>query len=151
MARRRVPDKVIEVGAWMLENGHRALLAVSGGRFPRTVLGMKPVEIHTTGRVSGARRTTLLTSPICDADRVVLVASKGGHREHPDWYKNLVANPEVEITMDGVTRRMRARTASGAEREALWSAVVERYRGYAGYQENTRRQIPVVVCEPLED
>lgn len=150
MARRRTPDKVIEVGAWMLENGHRALLAVSRGRFPRTVLGMQPVELHTIGRVSGARRSTLLTSPVCDADRVVLVASKGGHQEHPDWYKNLVANPEVEITVDGATRRMRARTVSGAEREALWSSVVEKYRGYAGYQRNTRREIPVVVCEPVD-
>src|SRR3954468_16261643 len=104
----RTPDKVIGAGAWVLENGHRALLKISGGRFPRTVLGMTPVELRTLGRKSGEWRPTLLTAPICDAERVVVVASKGGHQDHPQWYKNLAVNPDVEVTIDGVTRKMRA-------------------------------------------
>ena len=92
-----MPNKVIEVGAWCLENGHRALLKVSGGRFPKTMLGMQPVELFTVGRVSGERRATMLTAPIFEPDRVVLVASKGGHEDHPGWYKNLVKEPKVEI------------------------------------------------------
>ena len=100
----QTPDKVIEIGAWMLEHSHRALLAVSGGRFPKKVLGMQPVELHTTGRRSGQPRSTMLTSPICEPDRIVLVASKGGHRDHPDWYKNLVAHPDVELTVDSTVR-----------------------------------------------
>jgi deazaflavin-dependent oxidoreductase (nitroreductase family) len=99
---------VIEAGAWLLETGHRALLAVTGGRFPRTVAGMQPVELHTIGRRSGQRRSTLLTAPIDEDGRVVLVASKGGHRDHPQWYRNLVVNPEVELTVNGRTREMRA-------------------------------------------
>lgn len=144
----QTPNKVIDVGAWMLENGHRALLKVTGGRFPRKVLGMQPVELHTTGRTSGQRRSTLLTAPIIDESRVVLVASKGGHQDHPDWYKNLVANPDVEVTIDEQTRPMRARTASAEEKAQLWPEIVGRYKGYDGYQRNTDREIPVVICEP---
>lgn len=144
----RTPDKVIEVGAWMLEHGHRSLLKLTGGRFPRTVLGMPPVELHTVGRKSGQRRSTMLTAPVCEEGRVVLIASKGGHQDHPDWYKNLAANPAVELTVDGRTRPMRARTASPEEKAALWPTIVAAYRGYDGYQRNTERSIPVVICEP---
>ncbi len=142
------PDKVIEVGAWMLENGHRVLLKVTGGRYPRRVLGMEPVELHAIGRTSGQRRSTILTAPICEDDRVVLIASKGGHRDHPDWYKNLVANPDVELTVRDRTVAMRARTATPDEKAELWPRVVAAYKGYEGYQRNTDRDIPVVICEP---
>ena len=145
-----MPDrnKMIDVGAWVLENGHRALLKVSGGRFPRTFLGMQPVELHAIGRKSGERRSTLLTAPICEEDRVILVASKGGHEHHPVWYLNVVANPDVEITIDDRTRKMRAHTATPEEKAELWPAIVAKYKGYAGYQKNTERDIPVVICEP---
>jgi deazaflavin-dependent oxidoreductase (nitroreductase family) len=146
----QTPDAVIEVGAWALETSHRFLLKLTGGRFPRTILGMQPVELHTIGRKSGQPRSTMLTAPICERDRVVLVASKGGHQDHPDWYKNLVATPGVEIVVDGDLRKMRARTASPEEKAALWPAVVGAYRGYEGYQRNTPRDIPVVICEPAD-
>jgi deazaflavin-dependent oxidoreductase (nitroreductase family) len=144
----RTPDQLIDVGTWMLENGHRALLKLSGGRFPRTVMGMQPVELHTIGRRSGQRRSTMLSAPICEAGRVVLVASKGGYQDHPDWYKNLAAHPDVELTINGRTLPMRARTASPAEKSELWPTIVSAYRGYEGYQRNTQRDIPVVICEP---
>jgi deazaflavin-dependent oxidoreductase (nitroreductase family) len=146
----RTPDKMIDVGSWLLEQGHRTLLKLSGGRFPRTVLGMQPVELHTVGRKSGLRRSTMLTAPIIDEKRVILVASKGGYQDHPDWYKNLAANPEVEITVNGDTRAMRARTASSEEKAAIWPTIVATYKGYAGYQRNTERDIPVVICEPVD-
>jgi deazaflavin-dependent oxidoreductase (nitroreductase family) len=142
-------NKAIDAGAWVLENGHRALLKVTGGRFPRTFLGMQPVELHAIGRKSGERRSTLLTAPICEEDRVVLVASKGGHEHHPIWYLNVVANPDVEITIDDRTRKMRAHTASPEEKAELWPVIVAKYTGYAGYQKSTDRDIPVVICEPI--
>jgi deazaflavin-dependent oxidoreductase (nitroreductase family) len=108
---------------------------------------METLELHTIGRTSGKRRSTLLTTPIADEQRVIVVASKGGHDEHPDWYKNLVANPEVEITRGGVTRTMRARTATAAEKAELWPRIVKVYRGYGGYQQRSAREIPVVICE----
>jgi deazaflavin-dependent oxidoreductase (nitroreductase family) len=142
-------NKAIDVGAWLLENGHRAMLKVTGGRYPRTVMGMTPVELHTIGRKTGQRRSTLLTAPICEDERVVLIASKGGHENHPVWYLNLVANPDVEITVDDHTRKMRAHTASPEEKAELWPQVVAKYKGYADYQKNTERDIPVIVCEPV--
>jgi deazaflavin-dependent oxidoreductase (nitroreductase family) len=124
------------------------LLTLTGGRYPKKVAGMQPVELHTIGRKTGQRRGTLLTSPIYGEDRVILVASKGGHSDHPIWYLNLVANPEVEITADGRTRKMRARTATPDEKAALWPELVKKYKGYDSYQRNTSRDIPVVICEP---
>jgi deazaflavin-dependent oxidoreductase (nitroreductase family) len=141
-------DKAIEAGAWMLEHGHRALLTLSGGRFPKTVGGMQPVELTTIGRKTGLRRATLLTSPIYEEDRVVLVASKGGYSDNPIWYKNLVANPAVEIKVGDRTRKMLARTATPDEKATLWPELVKVYKGYASYQRNTTRDIPVVICEP---
>ena len=143
-------NKAIDVGAWLLENGHRAMLKVSGGRFPRAVLGMKPVELHAIGRKTGERRSTLLTAPICEEDMVVLVASKGGHEHHPVWYLNVVANPDVELTIDDRTRKMRAHTASPEEKAELWPKIVSKYKGYADYQKNTERDIPVIICEPAQ-
>lgn len=136
-------------GAWMLETGHKALLLATGGRFPRRIMGMQTLELHTIGRSSGQRRTTLLTSPLVEDDRLILVASRGGHSDHPGWYKNLVADPAVEITIDEVTRPMRARTASAEEKAELWPRIVERFKGYDGYQRRSPRDIPVVICEPL--
>lgn len=144
----KTPDKLVEVGAWCLENGHRALLKLSGGRFPKRIGGMEPIELHTIGRVSGEKRATMLTAPVVEPDRIVVIASKGGHSDHPGWYKNLAKNPEVEITVDGETRAMTARTAEGEERAELWARAAKAYKGYEGYQRNTERQIPVVICEP---
>lgn len=141
-------DTVASIGAWLLENGHRAVLAATGGRWPRTLAGMQTLELHVIGRTSGEKRSTLLTAPICEDDRVVLVASKGGHSDHPQWYKNLVVNPNVELTIDGQTRAMTARTATAEERDELWRQITSTYRGYASYQASTDRQIPVVICEP---
>ena len=127
---------------------HRALLALSRGRVGWRVGPMAVVELHTTGRKSGARRSTMLTAPIHEANRVVLVASKGGDDRNPTWYLNLVAQPDVELTEHGVTRAMRARTADTAEKAALWPAIVRAYPGYASYQRKTARDIPVIICEP---
>lgn len=146
----KVPNQVSAAGAQVLERGHRLLLAVSGGRFPKSVLGMESVELHHLGRTSGKRRSTLLTAPVFHEDRIVLVASKGGHDDHPDWYKNLRANPAVEITARGTTRAMIARTASAEEKHDLWPSIVKAYSGYASYQRNTSRDIPVVICTPDE-
>ena len=89
----RIPDPILAVGNRMLETGHRTLRWITGSRFPHTVFGMKPVELYTTGRKSGRIYSTMLCTPVHDERRVVLVASKGGYQDHPDWYKNLVVNP----------------------------------------------------------
>jgi len=137
-----------DLGFKMMNHTHRTIRVLSGGRLGRRVLGMQALELHTTGRKSGQRRIVMLTAPIHDENRTVLVASKGGDDRDPDWYSNLVANPDVEVTIDGTTTPMRARTASAEEKAELWPTIVATYKGYAGYQKRTDRDIPVVICEP---
>ena len=146
MAERRY--KVVDLGFKVMNGVHRGLYAATGGRFPRRLLGMAAVELRTIGRKSGQTRTTMLTSPIHDEARVVLVASKGGDDRDPQWYRNLSANPDVEILIDGSVRQMRARTASAEEKAALWPEIVAAYKYYDSYQKRADREIPVVICEP---
>jgi deazaflavin-dependent oxidoreductase (nitroreductase family) len=129
---------------------HKTTLKATGGRWPRDLFGMPGVELTTIGRKSGLPRSTMLASPIHDENRVVLIASKGGDDRDPQWYRNLTSNPDVEITMHGETRTMRARTASPEEKATMWPDIVASYKGYAGYQERAGRDIPVVICEPRE-
>lgn len=130
---------------------HRAILTLSGGRAGWQLGRMTAVELHTIGRTTGRRRSTMLSAPIRDRDRVVLVASKGGDDRQPQWYLNLVANPDVELTVRDTTSRMRARTATPAEKAELWPTIVAMNPGYAGYQRRTTRDIPVVICEPADE
>jgi deazaflavin-dependent oxidoreductase (nitroreductase family) len=127
---------------------HRAVVHLSGGRVLGSAFGMPVVELHTVGRKSGLPRSTMLTAPVLDGDRVVLVASKGGDDRDPDWYRNLMAQPEIELTMAGRRRPMRARRASPQEKAQWWPRVVAAYQGYGGYQGRTSRDIPVIICEP---
>ncbi len=137
-----------DLGMKAMNLAHRGLLTVSGGRLGGRVGVMPVVQLHTTGRSSGKRRSTMLTTPVHDDDRVVLVASKGGDDRDPDWYRNLVADPNVELTIDGTTQAMTARTATAEEKQELWPLIVEAYKGYAGYQRRTDRDIPVIICHP---
>ncbi|MFL5823048.1 MAG: nitroreductase family deazaflavin-dependent oxidoreductase [Solirubrobacteraceae bacterium] len=102
--------------------------------------------LTTTGRGSGQERTTPLIHRT-DDDRWVIVASKGGAPDHPDWYKNLQATPEATIQVKDERIPARAHTAEGEERERLWQLMTEVWPAYDDYQRKTQRQIPVVVLE----
>jgi deazaflavin-dependent oxidoreductase (nitroreductase family) len=140
-------QSITDIGFKVVTESHRAILRLSGGRVLHAAFGMPVVELHTTGRKSGQPRVTLLTAPLHDENRVVLVASKGGDDRNPQWYGNLTVNPDVEIVLAGQRRELRARTASADERAELWPQIVAAYKGYGGYQEKTTRHIPVVICE----
>ena len=127
---------------------HPTLLKLTGGRVGRSLVGMPVVLLETVGRKSGEPRVVPLTAPVVDGDTVVLVASYGGDSRHPAWYHNLTAQPDVAITMNGERREMRARTATAEEKADLWPRIVKAYRGYAGYQKRTERDIPVVLLTP---
>ncbi|MDQ1576809.1 MAG: hypothetical protein QOH55_1959 [Microbacteriaceae bacterium] len=141
-------NSVKDLGFKALSRAHKSLLIVSAGRIGWSLGSMAVVELHTIGRTSGKRRSTMLTAPVHGDGRYVLVASKGGGSRHPQWYLNLLANPDIELTVRRRTMPMRARTASREEKAELWPAIVAAYRGYEGYQRKTTRDIPVVVCEP---
>ncbi len=127
---------------------HEAIFRASGGRLLGKAGGMPVLILETTGRHSGKARTTMLTSPVQDGDRVVIVASYGGDDRHPAWFQNLKANPNVRVTMGGRTNPRRARVADPDERSRYWPQVTSAYRGYAGYQTKTTREIPLVILEP---
>lgn len=127
---------------------HRAVFKASGGRLLGRMGGMPVVLLRTTGRKSGQPRETMLTSPVQEGDAVVVIASYGGDPRHPAWFLNLEANPEAEIVMAGRTGTVKARVASPEEKERLWPQAVAHHKGYAGYQQKTSRDIPVVLLEP---
>jgi deazaflavin-dependent oxidoreductase (nitroreductase family) len=127
---------------------HRGLIRASGGRIGGRAKNMPVLELVTTGRKSGARRSVLLTSPLQEGDAFVVVASRGGDDHHPAWYLNVVADPNVDVVMGGGTRPMLASVPGAEERARLWAAVTARYPHYAGYQRKTEREIPLVVLTP---
>lgn len=108
--------------------------------------GSKVLVLTTTGRRSGRPRDNALIYEN-DADRYVVVASRGGSPQHPAWYLNLVANPEVEVQVEDEVFPARARTATGEERERLWKLAAQQWPDYDTYRQRTDREIPVVVLE----
>ena len=131
-----------------LNRVHGAVLAVTRGRLGWRTPGMEVVQLHTIGRKSGQRRTVLLTAPLRIGNDFVVVASRGGDDEHPEWYRNLLAQPEVDVTTREGDRPMTARVVQGDERSALWEQIVSHQRLYAFHQRRTPREIPVVVLSP---
>lgn len=126
---------------------HEAVFRATGGRLVGRVGPMPVLVLTTTGRKTGKPRTTMLTAPVHDDDRLVLVASYRGDDRHPAWFLNVRDNPDVEVLVNGRTRRMRARIATSEEKAELWPRVVAAYRGYGSYQRRTTRDIPVVILE----
>ena len=127
---------------------HRTLFNATGGRVGGKLLGMLVVDLKTVGAKSGQPRSSMLTSPVYDDNRIVLVASRGGDPHHPGWYHNIKANPDVEIVTRSGRRKMHARVASAEEKQQLWPQVVSKYKGYGQYQTKTTRDIPLVILEP---
>jgi len=104
--------------------------------------------LTTIGRKSGQPKVTPLNYQGVDGNYVV-VASKGGYADNPLWYKNLDANPDVEVQAGKARFKARARTAKGEERVRLWDVMRRAYPPYDDYQAAAGdREIPVVVLEP---
>jgi deazaflavin-dependent oxidoreductase (nitroreductase family) len=102
--------------------------------------------LTTTGRKTGHPRDSALIFGR-DADRYIVVASKGGAPEHPHWYRNLTANPKVQVQVKGERFTATARRAEGEERERLWKVMTAVWPSYDEYARRTTRTIPVVVLE----
>jgi deazaflavin-dependent oxidoreductase (nitroreductase family) len=108
--------------------------------------GTTILVLTTTGRRSGEpRKHALIFRPHGDA--YLVVASKGGAEDPPDWYRNLEADPAVQVQIKGDKFAARARTATPDEKPEMWSEMLEVWPAYADYQEKTSRGIPVVVLE----
>ena len=143
-----LPDAVKDFQLQTMNLVHRTLLNLSGGRIGKTLGNMPVYKVTTTGRVSGQPRTVMLTAPVHHDDTYVFVASKGGDDRDPDWYRNLVANPEVTLQDRAEVHELRARTASAEEKAELWPVALAAWPDYDDYQASTDRDIPVVILEP---
>lgn len=125
---------------------HRAILGITRGKVGWSAGKMPVLKLTTIGRKSGVSRTVMLTSPLQENNAIVIVASRGGDDHHPAWFLNLRDNPQVEVSYLGKPKqKMIARIASDSERARMWPLVAAKYKGYAGYQTKTTREIPLVI------
>ena len=116
------------------------------GRVGGPFQGAPMVLLHTTGARSGQERITPLVYRPVNGD-IAVFGSKGGAPEHPAWYLNLLAKPEVTVEVGTETYPVVARVAEGDERQRIWDEQARVMPGFAEYQEKTTRVIPVVVLE----
>jgi deazaflavin-dependent oxidoreductase (nitroreductase family) len=139
---RRLP-----LGAKLITRVHRGLYRLTGGRLGSRFGRMPILLLTTTGRRSGEPRTTPLTY-LPDDGSLVLIASNGGSDRPPAWLENLKAQPRVTIQVRGKRYGAMAAIAGEEERARRWPLVLERYPAYRRYQENTAREIPLVILRP---
>ncbi len=116
-----------------------------GGMFE----SMPLLLLHHTGAKSGTARVAPLAY-LEDGGRYAIFASKAGAPEHPAWYHNLLAHPETRIEIGGETIDVVASEAQGEERDRIYNEQAARSSQFAGYQEKTTRQIPVVLLTPRQ-
>jgi deazaflavin-dependent oxidoreductase (nitroreductase family) len=122
----------------------RANAGKVGGPFEGSTL----LLLHTKGAKSGQPRTNPLVY-VPDGDRFVVIASKGGAPADPQWYRNLLADPNVEIEIDARKIPVTATVITGPERDELYARQVERQPAFADYERKTERKIPVIALEPV--
>ena len=105
--------------------------------------------LHSTGAKSGRERVNPVAYRPLEGDAMAIFASKGGAPTNPDWFHNLVANPDATVEVGTDTYAVRARVAQGEERDRLWNKQKADAPGFADYEGKTTRQIPVVILEKV--
>jgi proline iminopeptidase len=140
---------------WMVEHANRYLASggTDGHMYNVTVpqrgeITAPALLLTTIGRKSGDKFIFPLFYGT-DGGGYFVIASKGGAPEHPGWYRNILANPDVEVQVATKKMNARARTTEGEERLRLWKKALEFWPPYADYQLKTEREIPVVVLDPV--
>ena len=132
---------------WVAEHVDRYV--ETDGREGHEWRGVPTLLLTTRGRKSGKLRRTALIYGEDGEGRYLLVASRGGAPEHPSWYLNLAAHPEVEVQVGADKFAARARTADAREKPRLWQLMASIWPDYDGYQKKTSRDIPVVIVERI--
>jgi deazaflavin-dependent oxidoreductase (nitroreductase family) len=128
---------------WLFVKGHVWLYRASGGRRGQR-LGRMPVLLLTTrGRKSGAQRTVPLV-PYLESGETYVMASMGGQPQHPAWYFNLEADPNVEVQVGADRYRARAEVLALEQRNAIWPKITALMPNFGAYQKKTSRVIPVI-------
>lgn len=136
---------------WLsLNDGVIAEFRANGGRCGGRWEGNPMVLLTTIGARSGRERTsplTYTTDSTESGDRLVLIASRAGDDRHPDWFHNLVANPEVVVELGTERFDAVATVAEEPERSRLLDARIAAMPRFGDYVNQTDRTIPVVVVE----
>jgi deazaflavin-dependent oxidoreductase (nitroreductase family) len=133
-----------ELPGWIAE--HLKKYQATNGADGHLWNGVHTLLLTTTGSKTGQPRTLPLIYGQ-DGKRYVIVASRGGAPDHPGWYKNLVAQPKVDVQVAADKFKAKASTAKGDERTRLWKLMAKIWPAYDEYQTKTSRQIPVVILE----
>ncbi|HEX5823315.1 MAG TPA: nitroreductase family deazaflavin-dependent oxidoreductase [Candidatus Limnocylindrales bacterium] len=143
-----LPPRWIIRAAWAV---HRGIYRISGGRRglrPPTPKTYGTLRVHTIGRRSGAERAAIL-GYFEDGPNLFTLAMNGWGEPEPAWWLNLQAHPDATIDLsDETTRPIRARAATGDERERLWGEMQRREPNLEGYAARRPRETAVVVFEP---
>ncbi len=119
----------------------------NGGRVGGPFAGAPLLLLHTVGAKSGQERVNPVMYRAVGDDLAVF-ASKAGAPTNPDWYYNLLANPQVRVEIGTETVAATARVAGLQERDRIWTAHKEANPGFADYERKTTRQIPVIILQP---
>jgi deazaflavin-dependent oxidoreductase (nitroreductase family) len=131
-----------------LMRGHAAVYRASGGRIGGRLPGLPSLLLlDHVGAKSGKLRTTPLVY-MPDGDRLMVVASKGGHPQNPGWLHNLRAHPDTKVQIGRSIVSVRAREADAEERHRLWPKAADYNPHWARYRGRTSREIPLVLLEP---
>lgn len=139
-------ESKVELPGWIADHLRRYL--ETNGADGHIWRGVPTLLLTTRGRKTGQKGTLPLIYGQ-DGARYVLIASRGGTPDHPGWYKNLSANPEVEVQVAADRFTARASTVTGPERERLWKLMAKIWPDYDAYQQKTARVIPVVLLERI--
>jgi deazaflavin-dependent oxidoreductase (nitroreductase family) len=141
------PDEVLDSPTgWV--NEHVRTYVDTAGASGHLYMEWPTLLCTTRGRRSGKfRRTALIYGR--DGDRYLLVASNAGSPQHPAWYLNVVADPEVAIQVGSEKFTARARAATAEEKRLLWPTMTAIFPRYDTYQAGTKRNIPLVIVERL--
>ena len=135
-------SRTLEV-AWFV---HRWLYRLSGGRIGRRINGFEVLLLTTRGRRSGELRRVALQS-LEHGEGWAVIASYAGEDRHPSWWLNLQAEPMADVRVRSRRARVKAREASGEERQELWARFVAIDDAYKQYTQRTSRILPVVVLD----
>jgi deazaflavin-dependent oxidoreductase (nitroreductase family) len=138
---------VRDVTVRRLSRLHRGIYRLTRGAVGRRLVDNDMLLLTTRGARSGKPHSVPLLY-LTDGDTLVVIASYGGRPRDPDWYRNLLANPDAIVQVRSRTTNVRARTATAAERQVWWPKVLAAYHGYREYQSHTDRVIPIVFLEP---
>jgi deazaflavin-dependent oxidoreductase (nitroreductase family) len=121
----------------------------NGGKVGGQFEGAPLLLLHTTGAKTGQERVNPVMYQAVGNGYAVF-ASKGGAPDNPDWYHNLVANPQVRAEIGTETVDLTAHVADSQTRESIWTEQKSTFPGFADYEQKTTRQIPVVILDPVQ-